>query len=525
MTPEGQLIESLLQIASKEGEDVEFKLNPAQYRLDMELTGRDLVPKARQEGVSSYVLARFLIACLMYRNTRAVVISHDRESTQRLLTRVQYYIEHIRGPAPVVKNMSKNEITFPKTNSMFYLGTAGARSFGRGDTITHLHCSEYAYWGDAPRLMTGLLQAVPKTGEIIIESTGNGYNDYYHRCMRAEKGQSIWACHFLPWHDFPEYKLDVTEGEARAFLNQLNEDWEEPRLHKEFGLTAAQLLWRRWKLDELDYDLRAFKQEYPTTLDECFQMSSDSIFTKVRYEPTERWEQLGRGFWVLKDHPSPRLHYYLGADPAGGLGQDSSTIEVFCAETNEQVGEYSSERIDPEAFGYKVSEIGHFFNTAYAVVESNNHGVLTLAVLEKIYPHDRIHRERRDGGDTETDHIMRLGWRTTSSNKQLLIGRLRTELARTTTIHSPLLQAELSTFVEDEKGKLGAQEGCHDDLVIAAACAMVGKNWAVNTIDSEKAAKARAWKNPLLLENIIDELHTRGSTGRFPVKPQTGSVH
>src|SRR5574342_156437 len=111
MTPEAKIIEALFRIPDKDGKDVDFKLNSAQLVLDDQLTGRDLVPKARQEGVSSYYLARFLAACLMYRNTRAVVISHDRESTRRLLTRAQYYIQNIRGPAPQVQNFSKDEIT------------------------------------------------------------------------------------------------------------------------------------------------------------------------------------------------------------------------------------------------------------------------------------------------------------------------------------------------------------------------------------------------------------------------------
>jgi hypothetical protein len=40
---------------------------------------------------------------------------------------------------------------------MFYIGTAGARKFGRGDTITDLHCSEVAFWENAKELTAGLL--------------------------------------------------------------------------------------------------------------------------------------------------------------------------------------------------------------------------------------------------------------------------------------------------------------------------------------------------------------------------------
>ncbi|MGH9858319.1 MAG: hypothetical protein ACRD4B_10790, partial [Acidobacteriota bacterium] len=173
-SPERLVIESMFMIVDKDGNDVPFILNREQAILDALLSNRDRVPKARQLGISSYVLARFLVRCLTKRNTRAVVISHDEKSTQKMLDRVYYYIANLRGPQPVIKNSNRNEITFPKMHSTFYIGTAGAKKFGRGDMITDLHCSEIAYWPDPKGLISGLYQAVPRNGHIIEESTGNG---------------------------------------------------------------------------------------------------------------------------------------------------------------------------------------------------------------------------------------------------------------------------------------------------------------------------------------------------------------
>jgi len=518
VTNEAQIIEALLSIPDKEGNDVEMKLNSAQRALDEAITGRDLVPKARQEGVSSYVLAFFLVCCLMYRNTRAVVISHDRESTQRLLSRVRYYIDNMRGPKPVVQNLSKNEITFPKTNSMFYLGTAGSRKFGRGDTITHLHCSEYAFWPNPKEIMTGLLQAVPKSGVILIESTGNGFNDYHRRCMRAEAGQSLWTNHFLPWHKFDEYSLELTPREEEFVLDTLNEDWEEPDLVKR-GLTAGQIAWRRMKLDELDYDLRAFKQEYPMTLDECFQMSSESIFAKVKYEVTDAWKKLGRTSWKLEGHPRKDLTYVLGADVAGGVGKDSSVIEIFCLDTAEQVYEYVSNQVDPAVFAKKIAEAGELFYWPYAVVEQNNHGILTLNELQDLYPGAKLHADPVSQTNSDEKMLFGLGYRTTPRTKPLMIGKLRKLLAREWTIHSILLKSELSTFIEDDKGKLGAQQGCNDDTVMASACAATGYNMAA--LDGAATDEVvSTWMNsPFLLDNIIKELQARSNKG-LPVSWQ-----
>lgn len=518
MTPEAQIIEALLQIPNKQGEDVNFELNTAQRKLDANLTGRDLVPKARQEGVSSYFLANFLVSCLMYRNTRAVVISHDMESTQRLLSRVRYFIEHIRGPAPVVSNMSKNEIVFPKMNSMFYLGTAGSRKFGRGDTITHLLCSEYAFWPDAKDLMVGLLQAVPMSGRVVVESTGNGFNDYYRRCMKAYRGGSIWKVHFLPWHDFPEYRLPLSQQEEELVLRNLQEEWEEPELVNR-GLTADRIAWRRMKLDELDYDLAAFKQEYPMTLEECFQMTSESVFHKVLYEPTDLWKLREPGYWTLEGHPSRICSYVLGADVAAGVNKDSSAIEVFCLNTGEQVAEYVSNKIDPEAFANKIERIGKAFNTAYSVVESNNHGILTLARLREVYPASRLYKERTASKHKKKEaRLHDLGHRTTAKSHFLMLGLLRTMLAHEWTIHSPLLKSQLTTFIEHENGKLAAQQGCDDDAVFAAAHAAFGAERAGLACAPRPERQTPVENDPLNFGAVIKELRSRGQ--EWPIRPQ-----
>ena len=302
MTPEGILIENMLMIANKEGKDVPFKLNTAQVKVDANLTGRDLIPKARQEGVSSYFLARSTIKCLTRRNRRAVVISHEAKATERMLAKVHYFLDNM-NPKPVIGTSSKNSITFPKMNSMFYIGTAGTATFGRGDTITDLHCSEVAFWPDAKDIMVGLMQSVPVTGEVSIESTGNGQGDYYHNtCVASQSGKSHYKCHFLDWLSFDEYDLPVTDDEAFAIINNLDPDLEEDILYTDWKLTPGQLKFRRMRLAEMEYDLRKFDQEYPKTFDECFQASGRGIFSKVKFVPTDEWERVDLKLFKLKGH-------------------------------------------------------------------------------------------------------------------------------------------------------------------------------------------------------------------------------
>jgi len=519
-TKERVATENLLQIADKEGQDVDFKFNVAQVRVDSGLTGRDLIPKARQMGVSSYFLARYTVACLGQRNTRAVVISHDKESTQRMLNKVHYFLNNIKGPKAGIKNASKNELTFPKTNSMFYIGTAGARKFGRGDTITHLHCSEVAFWPDPKALTKGLFQAVPRSGEIAMESTGNGVGNFYHRaCVRAAEGKGRWRLHFLNWLKFPEYNLKLSPEEVSYVMNTLDEEIGEVALVKDYGLTAGQIMFRREKLEELDYDLRGFAQEYPVTLDECFQSTGFSLFNRINYKPSDEWTRLDQYMSVMiEDYKHKPSQYAIGVDVGGGVRKDRSVIEVIDLIKWEQVAEWVGDNVPPDLLAEKVEEIATYWNQAYVTVESNNYGATTLLCLIKIYPPSKVFRGRQ-----ESDNIIHYGYRTTSKTKPIMLGNMRHELATDFVIRSPLLRDELSTFAEQENGKLEAEAGCYDDRVMAMSVGLMGAKRAGFMLEHEEYQSQIAnWVDPFSLEGIIAELtgRTKNGSDNLPIRRQ-----
>ena len=521
LSPEGFLIEAMLSIATKNQEDVPFILNPAQRRLDMGLGARTLVPKARQTGVSSYALARLFVKCLSKRNTRAVVVSHDQESTQRMLRRVTYYLKHIDGPAPQLKNMSANELTFPETDSMFYIGTAGSREFGRGDTITDLLGTEIAFWPKPQSLMRGLLQAVPTTGSVILESTGNGLNYYYRLCMQASKGQNDWRLHFIPWHEFPEYVHELTPEEEQGVVDRLDPDLEEDKLIGR--LTPGQISWRREKLrTEFDYSLKDFKQEYPMDLEECFQASGNSFFWKTNYEPTEEWQRQPTDpkLHILQPHPRDDRRYAMGVDPSGGTGLDDAAIEIISLEDNRQVAEWLCNTTPPDLLVGKILELGRLFNSAYVTVERNNHGLVVLsylrdAVLAGEYPAERVYAE---SVSTTNNPVAHLGFYTSHLTKPLLLGRARKLLAEGFLFHSENLSTELSTFVEKEGGKLEAEDGCWDDAVIAIALALWARDKAALILPRDYDKPKPMDTNPLLFDNILESLKHKHT--KFPIAAQ-----
>ena len=528
-TPERFAIESLFHVVDMEKRDVPFKLNSAQISIDNDFAPRMIIPKARRRGVSTYFLARSAIRCMGVKNTNAVVISHEAKATERMLEKVKYFMNTMEGPKPIIRNSSKDEITFPKTNSTFYIGTAGSRSFGRGDGITDLHCSEVAYWPNVKDTMTGLLQAVSKkSGHIIIESTGNGAGNWYHsQCMRAAKGQSTFKLKFLPWHEDPDYKTIMTPEACIEFMNHLRADIDEVDLFKTYGMNAMQLAWRRQVLeDELDGDVYSWNKEYPSCLDDCFQAAGGGIFRKVNYSETTEWKQVDANFWKLESHPRPNLHYIIGGDVSGGVGKDASVAEIFCLETAEQVGEYINNKIEPDIFGIKLAELGRMFNYAFIGCESNNHGILTLKTLQehdhsisdRRYPSSKLYRTpaaRRSGAKDQVRSLADLGVRTSVRSKPLIIGTLRKRLANDIVIHSVILKNELSTFVEDEIGHMGASSGCFDDTVMATGMVFYVESRGAIALTDEPITQEEL-KDAFSLDSIIEELTIGRHNSAFP---------
>jgi hypothetical protein len=530
-TKERLIIESMFNIVSKNGEDMPFLLNFNQAKLDSELTGRDIVPKARQKGISAYFLGRYLADCLSIRNTRAVVISHDKESTERMLARVHYMLNTLRGPRAVISNSSKGEIVFPKTNSTFFIGTAGSRKFGRGDMISRLHCSEVAFWEDPKSITAGLFQAVPRDGEIAIESTGNGAGNWYHRqCMRAYEGKSRYRVHFISWLSDNEYQVPLNSEEKAKLLLDLREDMEELDLYKR-GIPLERIAFRREKLDELDYDLRLFKQEYPETLDECFQATGYSFFSVIPYKPEDEWvkSDTDHNLWYLRkvyEHHAGR--YAIGVDVGAGVRRDRSVIEVIDMWKWEQVAEWVGDAISPDVLARKVMELGHHFNDAFVTVETNNHGAVTLLKLIEGWPKESPEVKGYPQhllyvNDKTVDNLLSYGFKTTVRTKPILIGGLRKEFLEGLIIHSPVLKDELNTFVEDENNRLCAAEGCFDDRVMAIAVAVHGAYSSPYIYEREDMERRKiVTRDPFVLENALKELHARHleKQGEFPIPPQ-----
>lgn len=469
LTPEAQVIQTMFSIIDKESRKVDFILKSGQASYDENRTIRDLIPKSRQEGFSSQGIAYQVVDCLTKYGSRCVLISHESKATQRLLGRADYYLRTIKGPSAVMGRKSRDEMYFPKTESTYYIGTAGSKTFGRGDTITHLHISEYAWWeNDALSKVAGLFQAVPASGTIRIESTGNGRNnDFYYMCTNAD--MLGYHVHFHPWFRTDEYVLHASGPWVPKGFETYFQD-----LKTKYNLSDDQLYWYWNKLLEFRLNLKFLQQEYPSSLEECFQATGGAIFPNVKRIILPEWEwkrdpETGIRYEFLRGHPEPDLHYVLGADPAGGTGNDGAAIVGLCVETLEQVLELNYNMIDPVGFAYLLLRFAYHFNTAYLVPESNKHGAAVVPVLVREYPTMQIYKRiiPKTGKP-------KYGFHTSDITKNALVGNLIETFDLGITIYGEQLELQLRAFEEDPDNQ-GRYEGKpHDDLVMAFGLACIG---------------------------------------------------
>lgn len=294
-----------------------FVLNKAQeylhgrFEAQRERTGkvRALVLKGRQQGISTYIGGRFYWRTTHNRGLRCFILTHEQDATDNLFGMVERYHEHCPAVVrPHTGASNAKELSFDRLESGYAVGTAGTKAVGRSQTIQLFHGSEVAFWPNASTHFAGVVQAIPDLPgtEIVLESTANGVGGEFHeRWQQAEAGIGDYEAIFIPWFWSPEYARPIPTGFAL--------DEEETEYQAAHGLTLEQMAWRRNKIAELK-DPMLFKQEYPASAAEAFQMTGHDSFIKPEAVVKARKAEL-KGIGPL----------VIGVDPAR-FGDDRFSI-------------------------------------------------------------------------------------------------------------------------------------------------------------------------------------------------------
>lgn len=78
------LVEKLLRVRTKQGEIKPLVLNQAQQEYEGRCNQKNIVLKARQLGITTYVAARFFVHTITKRGTLSVQVAHDQDSAEEI---------------------------------------------------------------------------------------------------------------------------------------------------------------------------------------------------------------------------------------------------------------------------------------------------------------------------------------------------------------------------------------------------------------------------------------------------------
>jgi hypothetical protein len=458
------LAEQLLRVRSKDGSLLPLRANRVQREYEARRGRGNIVLKARQMGISTWVAARMFLRTILRPGTLSVQVAHNQTAAEEIFRIVKRFYSSL--PAELHDSIlcrsrdNRRQMVFSRLDSEYRVESAADVNAGRGLTIQNLHCSEVARWPrNAAATMAGLRAALAPDGELVIESTPQGaHGCFYDLWQEAGRGNSL-VQHFFPWWWEDSYVGDaVLDGEQTE---------EERELAERENLTAEQIGFRRQQRAQFRGMAR---QEYAEDAATCFLGSGDCIFDiallerrlQAAVEPAERSE--GGRLWVWFPPRSGRK-YVVGVDPAGGgVGGDFCALQVLDVDTGLQCAEWQARAPVREAAAVAL-RVARRFNGAVIAVERNNHGSGLLACLEFQEPGIPAVRIYEQDGQA--------GWPTTARSRPAMLERVGLAIeAAGGLIQSARLLAECKTMVRQRNGKAAAAAGCHDDCVMAMAVAL-----------------------------------------------------
>jgi hypothetical protein len=431
---------TFLYILNKQKRRVRLDYNAAQREYLTNRTGRDLVLKARQLGMSTVIQAeQFRRATTS--TVSAATLAHLDDSTQKLRRMSDRFWQFFPvEPKPKRRYANARLTSYTDFDSEVMIATAGSPQVGRAGTYTHVHGSEVAFWKDAGAIMAGLMQGGDP--DIVLESTPNGAQGYfYERCMEALDGNPDWRLHFFPWWWEPAYSQPVDEP--------LDLTGEEQALRERHNLTIEQIAWRRAKQRELKH---LFLQEYPEDPMTCFLLSGRGYFGNVEHCFTAQRPLA----------PSPDHLYVAGLDFA--QSQDYTVLVIVDATAKQMVDMVRVNRLTWKEMRRRCLLACKQWGVKTLIGEANSMGTTNTEALI-----DEAHDMRIN---TQIVSFM-----TTHDSKAGIMAELHSALHEggLGLLDYPELKQELRAYeaTQTKTGlwSLNAPDGMHDDTVIALALA------------------------------------------------------
>lgn len=396
----------------------------------------------RQTGKSTSAAGYLLWYAMFVPDSTVLVAAHKYTGSQEIMQRVRYAYEsvpdHIRAGAT---NYNKGSIEFD--NGSRIVSATTTENTGRGMSISLLYADEFAFVRPtiAREFWTSISPTLATGGKAIITSTPNSDEDQFallwkgaNRCEDefgnpTQVGQNGFKAYRSFWHEHPD------RDEAWALQQQ-----------------AA-------------LGLDRFRREHNCE----FIINDETLIAPAKLIDLQGRDALyktGEVRWYKK--PQPDRIYVVALDPSLGTGGDPAAIQVFEANTTQQIAEWRHNRTNiPAQIRILADIISHINDVVrdpksiYYSVENNTIGEAALISIAE-YGEQNI-----PGYFLSETGKNRKGFNTSNKPKLAACAKLKHLVeSNRMTIASASLVSELKNFVAHGVG-FAAKPGETDDLVMA----------------------------------------------------------
>ena len=406
----------------------------------------------RQTGKSTSAAGYLLWYAMFVPDSTILIAAHKYTGSQEIMQRIRYAYElcpdYIRAG---VTSYNKGNLDFE--NGSRIVSATTTENTGRGMSISLLYADEFAFVrpGIAKEFWTSISPTLATGGKAIITSTPNSDEDQFALLWKGalkcedsygnptEVGVNGFKAYRSYWNEHP----DRDEAWADAQRAQLGEDRFRREMGCEFIINDETLIAPAKLLD-----LRGHEPLYKTG--------------------QVRWYQ----------RPKEGRIYVVALDPSLGTGGDPAAIQIFEANTTEQIGEWRHNRTPiPEQVRILADICRHINETVndtksiYFSVENNTIGEAALISIAE-YGEENIQgyflSEPNGGGSRR----YRKGFNTSNKPKLAACNKLKTLIETgKMKVRSAALVSELKTFVASGVS-YAAKPGETDDLVMACILAV-----------------------------------------------------
>lgn len=486
MTQLTQVLENNYKILDKRSRLVPFVPNPAQAYYLAHAKKKNIIIKPRQKGLSKLLIAKTVDKCLSSQ-INAVLVSHEGDATKRLFKSAKAMLENMILKIKTDSD-SANNLAFDNGSS-YFIGTAGQRAFGRGDTLHYAHLSEASFYPNIDIILNGVEEALGDQGELDIETTPNGRDKIYQLYKDAKDGKNSYNPIFIAWYIDQEYTFDnLTQEEIQKLSGVAQEqallteeeiiatltDDEKALIKKAYEVygcevTAGMIKWRRVKIADRG---KYFYQEYPEDDVTCFITNSGSVFKEVTLDQSLKVPYDNISEWGKADFRDPyEWEAWL-------LKQTEKVLYagVDCAEGTPTGDNHSFVIYDPKG---KPIEDGYKGAFVYEYTSNEPIDVFWLRILPVIKKlrNLRIAIEKNGVGVAHVKEAQKLNlifdkWVTDGTNRPVMVNDLESAYRNKEVIESyPEAQDEALAMIW-VNDRADHPKGGHDDRVMARAIAL-----------------------------------------------------